>query len=113
LRVTPREIHINDVGFLDTLYAGSLVRRDKDSHQTRTLPVPLSLGATNDHDTHRKRRAALIPFLNKKSVISLESMVNDKVERLCHLIQTHVDSQTPIDLTDAYYAFANEFVDFL
>ncbi|MCJ1394259.1 hypothetical protein MMC18_007137 [Xylographa bjoerkii] len=37
VRITPREVHIKDVGFLDTIYAPVAIKRDKDPHQIRTL----------------------------------------------------------------------------
>ncbi|KAJ6160568.1 cytochrome P450, partial [Penicillium chermesinum] len=37
LRITPDEIHINDVGFLDTVYSGL---RDKYEYPLRALRVP-------------------------------------------------------------------------
>ena len=108
VRITPWEIHVNDVDFLDDIYAPSFRRRDKYVYQTRTLPVPLSVGGTTQHDLHRKRREALNPFFSKKSVQSLGPMISGKVDLLCQRFDDHRKSQLPINLSDVYFAFANE-----
>lgn len=108
VRITPWEIHVNDVEFLDDIYASSFRRRDKYAYQTRTLPVPLSVGGTIQHDLHRKRREALNPFFSKKSVQSLGPMISAKVDLLCKRLEDHINSHNPINLSDVYFAFANE-----
>lgn len=108
MRITPWEIHVNDVEFLDDIYPASFRRRDKYPHQTRALPVPLSIGGTIQHDLHRKRREALNPFFSKKSVQGLGPMISTKTDLLCKRFDDHLNSQTPINLSDVYFAFANE-----
>lgn len=108
MRITPWEIHVNDVEFLDDIYAPSFRRREKYAYQTRTLPVPLSVGGTIQHELHRKRREALNPFFSKKSVQSLGPMIARKAELLCKRLDDHLNSQIPINLSEVYFAFANE-----
>lgn len=108
MRITPWEVHVNDVEFLDDIYAASYRRREKYAYQTRTLPVPLSVGGSIDHDLHRKRREALNPSFSKKSVQSLGPMISRKVDLLGKRLEDHLNSQTPINLSDVYFAFANE-----
>lgn len=99
---------MNDVEFLDDIYPASFRRRDKYAYQTRTLPVPLSVGGSLQHDLHRKRREALNPFFSKKSVQGLGPMISNKVDLLCKRLDDHLQSQIPISLSDVYFAFANE-----
>ena len=108
MRVTPWEVHVNDVEFLDDIYAASFRRREKYAYQTRTLPVPLSVGGSLQHDLHRKRREALNPFFSKKSVVELGPMISRKVDLLCNRLEHHLSSQIPISLSDLYFAFSNE-----
>ena len=108
MRITPWEIHVNDVEFLDDIYASSFRRRDKYAYQTRTLPVPLSVGGTIQHDLHRRRREALNPFFSKKSVQSLQPMIAAKVDLLRKRFDDCLNLQLPINLSDVYFAFANE-----
>ena len=108
LRVTPREIHISDSNFLDTVYAPSLVRRDKDEYQLRTLRVPTALGTTADYNLHKKRREALNPFFSKRNVLHLEPIIMGKINQLCQLIEDHSRRSTVVNLSDAFFAFTNE-----
>ena len=68
----------------------------------------MSVGATLRHDLHRKRREALNPFFSKKSVTSLEPIISQKVQQLQHRLEDHAKQQTPINLSDVYFAFAME-----
>ena len=108
MRVTPREVHICDVDFLDRIYPSeSLHKRDKDRVQTQGLNVGLSTSGTIEHDLHRRRRGALRPFFNKRNVSTLEVLIKGKIEQLCnHLISLN----GPVNLYDLYYALARECV---
>lgn len=108
MRITPWEFHVNDVEFLDDIYAASFRRRERYAYQTRTLPVPLSVGGSLQHELHRKRREALNPFFSKRSVVNLGPMISRKVNLLCKQFEDHLSSQTSINLSDVYYAFSNE-----
>lgn len=108
IRITPDELHINDMGFLDTIYAPSSSRRDKYEYQLRTLRVQSSVGASPPHDVHKKRREALLPFFSKKNVLHLEPLVVQKVNQLCQLVSKHVADETPINLSDVFFALSNE-----
>ncbi|POS78532.1 cytochrome P450 [Diaporthe helianthi] len=110
IRVTPDEIHISDVGFLDTIYAPSFSPRDKYQYQLRSLRVPGGVGTTPSVDVHRKRREALSPFFSKRNVVSLEPMITEKVQQLCQLLSKHASEQTPVNLSDVFFAFSNDVV---
>ncbi|THV55127.1 hypothetical protein BGAL_0013g00120 [Botrytis galanthina] len=109
IRITPDELHIQDVGFLDTVYAPSASPRDKYEYQLRTLRIPGGVGTTARYDLHRKRRAALSPFFSKRNVLHLEPLINEKIEQLCQMIEKHVKEETPANLSDLFFAFSNEY----
>ncbi|KAI3064685.1 CAZyme family GT109 [Aspergillus niger] len=110
IRITPDEVHVNDVGFLDTIYAPSMIRRDKYGYQLRSLRVPGGLGTTTDHDLHKVRRESLTPFFSKKNIQYMEGLITDKVDQLKQLISTHVARDTPVNLSDVFFAFSNDVV---
>ncbi|PYI03256.1 cytochrome P450 [Aspergillus sclerotiicarbonarius CBS 121057] len=110
IRVTPDEIHINDVGYLDTVYAPSMARRDKYSYQLKSLRVPGGVGTTADHHLHKIRRETLAPFFSKRNVLSLEGLISAKVEQLCQLVRKHAVDKTVMNLSDAFFAFSNDVV---
>lgn len=108
IRVTPDELHVNNVGFLDTVYTPSSSRREKYEYQLRTLRVPGGVGASVSYDVHRKRREALSPFFSKRNVLHLEPLIMQKVEQLFRVIKNHSVSKTPVNLSDVFFAFSNE-----
>ncbi|KAI9041023.1 putative Cytochrome P450 [Aspergillus affinis] len=110
IRVTPDEIHISDVGFLDTVYAPSMMRRCKYAYQLRSLRVPGGVGTTADYNLHKIRREALTPFFRKKNILYLEGLITDKVTQLKELIATHAAQKTPVNLSDVFFAFSNDVV---
>ncbi|EMR84736.1 hypothetical protein ACHAPC_007983 [Botrytis cinerea] len=95
LRITPDELHIQDVGFLDTVYAPSASPRNKYEYQLRTLRILGGVGTTARYDLHKKRRAALSPFFSKRNVLHLEPLINKKVEQLFQMIDKHAKEQSP------------------
>ncbi|KAJ5226249.1 Cytochrome P450 [Penicillium chermesinum] len=107
LRITPDEIHINDVGFLDTVYSGL---RDKYEYPLRALRVPGGVGTTSDAKLHKLRREALVPFFSKRNVLSLQHLVTEKVDQLAGIIATHAKEQSQVNLSDLFFAFSNDVV---
>ncbi|TGO54960.1 hypothetical protein BCON_0099g00200 [Botryotinia convoluta] len=94
IRITPDEIHVNDFGVLDTIYAPPSSRRDKYARNLKQLRVPGSVGSTVSFDVHKKRREALVPFFSKRN--------------LCDVISSHAVDKSPLNLSDVLFAFSNE-----
>lgn len=86
-----------------------MTRRDKYDYQLRTLRVPGGVGTTALYDLHKRRREALTPFFSKRNVLHLEPLINKKVNQLCQLVSKHTVEKTPINLSDAFFAFSNEY----
>ncbi|KAJ5629520.1 cytochrome P450 [Penicillium herquei] len=110
LRITPDEIHINDVGFLDTVYAPHSVPRNKYEAKLKSLRMPGGVGTTADYKLHKIRRNSLAPFFSKRNILTLEGLIVKKVEQLCDVIETHVSTGTPVNLSDLFFAFSNDVV---
>ncbi len=108
IRVAPNEVHVNDLGFLDTIYAPATRRREKET--PRNLDIGLSVAGSANHELHKKRREALNPFFSKKSVVSLGPMISEKIQELCKRLEECAKFQTPANLSDMYYALAMEYV---
>lgn len=108
IRITPWEIHIQDPAFLDEIYAPASQQREKYSFFVRTLKLPGAIGATIKHETHRKRREALNTSFSKKRIVDYEPIIRDRSLKLCRVVEKHSQDRTPINLSDLYFAFANE-----
>lgn len=68
----------------------------------------MSVGGSINHELHRKRREALNPFFSKRSVMALGPMISQKVDLLQASLDQHAKNGTPFNLSDTYFAFANE-----
>jgi cytochrome P450 len=72
--------------------------------------MPGGVGTTASHEIHRKRREALAPFFSRRNVVHLEPLIREKVEQLCQLVAGHAKEKTPVNLSDLFWGFSNEYV---
>ena len=63
-----------------------------------------SIFGTVPHDHHRLRRSALNPFFSKKSILAIEPLIQEKVDKLCIALTKYAETQEPIELGLAYMA---------
>ncbi|KAM0718143.1 hypothetical protein Q7P37_006475 [Cladosporium fusiforme] len=82
VRINPREIHIRDPAYFETIYAGGSRPRDKDWMQVRGLDSPLASIATVSHNHHRLRRSLIDQHFSRKTVLKLESFLHAKIDNL-------------------------------
>ena len=111
IRITPREVHVNDVEFLEDIYPSSNNRkREKDIFQLRNLNLPYSTAGARSHELHRRRREALNPFFSQRNVFALEPRIKSKVSQLCGYLDTAAaqPAEKILNLSDLYYALARE-----
>lgn len=106
IRISPREIHINDLDFLDDIYSAR--RRDKDPEKVKALGNNHSTGGAVHYDLHHKRRESLDPFFSQRSVHALEHMLKEKTKQLCGHFDQAVSQKKPVNISDLYFAFALE-----
>ncbi|KAH8702676.1 cytochrome P450 [Phaeosphaeriaceae sp. PMI808] len=70
--------------FYGIIYALATAQRKSDKYPffTRFMGLDLCVFATVEHDLHRKRRAALLPFFSKASVRRLQPVIIERVDRV-------------------------------
>ncbi|KAK7931818.1 Cyrochrome P450 monooxygenase [Apiospora marii] len=85
VRINPEELHFNDIGFSDEIYAAGGRRRDKQTHFLNFMagPITQSMFATVDHDHHRLRRNAVNKFFSRAQILKLETNIKEMVDQLC------------------------------
>ncbi|KAK1990315.1 cytochrome P450 [Colletotrichum falcatum] len=81
VRINPYELHIIDPEFYDDLYSSSR-KSDKYQWWVKTAGSDESSFSTVPHSLHRLRRGALNPFFSARSVVRLEPLIREKVEKL-------------------------------
>lgn len=81
VRIAPDELHINDPEWYDELYGSATRKRDKSPAWVVIAGGTGSAFAT-EHAAHRVRRATMNPLFSKRSVIQLDLMLQEKIEKL-------------------------------
>jgi hypothetical protein len=109
VRITPNEVSVADPNFIDILYApGPGHMRDKDIEKVKALGINTSIGGAVAHELHKQRREALNPFFSHRNVSRLAPMLSDKVKQLESRFLESAQTGEPVNLSDLYFAFANE-----
>ncbi|KDN67898.1 putative cytochrome P450 [Colletotrichum sublineola] len=108
VRISPHEVHCNDVDFADEIYAVSGRKRNKPQHQINGLGE--SGFGTLDHDLHRKRRGPLAKFFSRSMIARLESDIHAKVQRLCDKLLAEREGKKPFDVAMAYSCFTSDAI---
>jgi len=103
VRISPNEVHLSDSENYDKIYnVGGAYYKD-----------PIYYGAWGrdtfiftivHNDVHRRRRAPFNPFFSRKNVLETESVVQDKVNRLCRRVREAIAGDKPINLHAGFRA---------
>lgn len=73
--LNPRELHICDLDYFSTIYAGGTRKVDKDTKIGAALGLPKSIVATIGHH-HRSRRGYLNPYFPRKAMTPSRNMTS-------------------------------------
>ncbi|KAJ5199135.1 Cytochrome P450 [Penicillium cf. griseofulvum] len=109
VRINPRELHIKDPSFYDTLYGGPVNKRDKDFPFIKA-GMPLSAFETAPHDLHRERRKLLSPFLSTQAVTGLQPVVQEKMDLVCSHLSRRVGTGEFLDMHALFASFAADIL---
>lgn len=108
IRINPFELHVKDPDWYDELYTSNR-RRDKSAWFVGRSGGN-SIFGTIPHDHHRLRRSALNPFFSKRSIVAIEPLIQDKVNKLCDAVEKHIISGEPFELQTAYMALTLDVI---
>lgn len=107
VRISPRELHIDDPDFYDELFTQRL---DKDPWVCPQFGSIENTQATASAELHRSRRAALSPFFSAAKVTQFQSVVTDKIEKLCRLLSDHQREGSVVNMYDCYRALTTDVI---
>ncbi|KAL8785784.1 MAG: hypothetical protein Q9213_003162 [Squamulea squamosa] len=106
----PYELHINDPEYYDELYVGSTRRSEKYPWTTKQFGPSTSVFATNTHELHRIRRAALASFFSTQSVQRLEPSVQSVVDKLTSRLRELQGSGKVVNVLHMYCALTLDII---
>ena len=110
VRVSPWEVHVNDVDFLDSIYNPPSRKRNKFLPNLKGLPLDNSCGGAPDWQLHRMRREALNPFFSHKKVLETGDLIREKIDEVCSVVDGYLRSGEVLNFSDLSFALALEYV---
>ncbi|KAL4901410.1 hypothetical protein BDW74DRAFT_187646 [Aspergillus multicolor] len=86
IRINPRELHIQDASFFETLYmSGKPANKLKElEHRFNNHTSAIS---TPDHYVHRTRRNALNPFFSKRRISERVPLIKRQMDEICQRLE--------------------------
>lgn len=110
VRINPRELHIRDSHYYSNIYAGGVRKVDKDAAIGQALGLPTSIVATIDHHHHKARRGYLNPYFSKRAVVSMESMINERLDKLCERLEASMKNKELVILDSVFSALTADII---
>ena len=110
VRISPDELHVNQVSFLAELMPAGGRRRDKYPRHMQRFGATQATGATLNHDKHRLRRGAMSKIFSKESIRRLEPFMEKKMKKLLGRLKHFQKTREPINLLPMFAAFTNDLV---
>ncbi|KAF2454062.1 cytochrome P450 [Lineolata rhizophorae] len=101
VRINPNEVHLSDPENYDKIYYMG-TRFGKAPEFYGSFCIPHATFSTPSNEVHKGRRAALNPMFSRKMVLELESIVQDKADKLCKLMAKGLRETKPVDLHHAF-----------
>lgn len=72
--------------------------------------MPSSSIATIDHNLHRARRGYLNQYFSKRSVVSLEPIIHERVDKLCQRLERFMSTGETVSLDRAFSALTGDII---
>lgn len=127
MRVSPREIHVNDAEFFQTVFAAAAKHRTdiipprglgqegeqycyQYSLDCAQLAQLDSIGSTRTHDIHQLRRKPLDRFMGYQNVVRIQSIIHDEIRTLDHKMSFLKGNGKPVRLDCVFTSFTGDIV---
>lgn len=99
VRISPNEVHIDDPAYGNTHFSSSnTIQLNKYAPHQHQFGMGDSTFNTIDAEQHKIRLGALSPFFSRRSILALEPMLQEKVEKVCSRLTGFEKSKQPVDL---------------
>ncbi|KIK55316.1 hypothetical protein GYMLUDRAFT_47885 [Collybiopsis luxurians FD-317 M1] len=112
VRIGPNKLHFNDRRAYHDIYThGTTLTKEPAFYHGTMAHVQDSSIYFWDPQKSKDRRAILSPLFSRRAVISLEYLIQQKIDKLVTLLQDHYSSpNTPVSLSNAYRALATDVI---
>ncbi|OCK75372.1 cytochrome P450 [Lepidopterella palustris CBS 459.81] len=115
VRISPSDLHVGDPEFYDILYPSTTSgrRANKPPSLTKFFGLNESLFSTMEHDIHRMRRAALLPFFSPTYVRKLQPIFQDRLDVLLRRMADFKDTDKAVNANCMFAAFSRDIMEML
>ncbi|PWY70871.1 putative cytochrome P450 [Aspergillus sclerotioniger CBS 115572] len=110
VRINPDELHIADPDFYHEVYAPPWKKQDKERNYVQLGGQAGSALTTVDHDLHRLRASAIVPFFSKQAVENMEPLIKSKINRLCAYFDTCIGEGNVVIFSHAALALTVDVI---
>ncbi|OHX00767.1 cytochrome p450 [Colletotrichum incanum] len=110
VRINPNEVHIDDPEYYQNVYVGGTHRVNKDSSTVAGFGVPASVAATVNHAQHRSRRGNMNPYFAKRSIVSMEPQIHERITAMLNRLDGARKEGTKISLDLAFSAMTADII---
>ncbi|KAJ5718130.1 hypothetical protein N7488_003776 [Penicillium malachiteum] len=110
VRISPREVHINDVKYYEEIYAPATRKRDKVREWVEGFDLNGSVVASVSADLHRQRRVPINKFFSKSAITNIEPMIQEKIDQLCNHLKTAYKSQRVVNLDSGFAGLTSDII---
>ena len=109
MRVTPDEVQLSDPDDYDSLHSIK-TRYPKNAPTYSALGAGYSTFTSGPNAMHKPRRARLDPFFSRRKVLSLESLVQHRAQRLLSIIKTRFARNEEVDLHHTFRSISVDVI---
>lgn len=110
VRISPREVHVNDVKFYEEIYAPATRKREKVREWVEGFGLNGSIVSSVSADLHRQRRVPLNKLFSKSAVNDIEPMIKEKIDKLCDHLKNAVKSKRVVDLDSGFAGLTSDII---
>ncbi|KAI4088716.1 MAG: hypothetical protein LQ344_005872 [Seirophora lacunosa] len=110
VRISPWEVHIQDVSFIESIISTSSHLDKDDAYYYRFAGTPSSSLSTGPAKHHKQRRAPLAPLFSKASVLRSVGAINARVRQLLSRLDQEKAAGRVVDLSRALRCLAFDVI---
>ncbi|KAK2020743.1 cytochrome P450 [Colletotrichum zoysiae] len=107
IRISPNEISLRDPNDCHKIYSIRSEYR-KDPVFYRTMGIKHGMFGAVDTAHHKKLRAPWQSFFSKSSISGLNDMILTKIEKLCQVVESHLQTTHTVPIQEMFHSLSAE-----
>ncbi|KAJ5495040.1 cytochrome monooxygenase aflU [Penicillium diatomitis] len=110
VRIGPREVHIKDSEYYETIYASSGRRREKDAAIVAQFDIPGSSFSSVSPEIHRMRRSPVEKFFSKGAINRTEQNVQKHLDKLVARLEQAQKAHKVVAMDAGFAAMTSDII---